>query len=116
MSKKKRGLPGNSIQEAADYTNELAREARTLRQLTRWIAEMSAHDVFIDALRFVIKDDEGCDVLLVLSATMDEGPFVAFFSGTSVLDCVTNLTRKAQSGQIRWKADEFRRPAGGATE
>lgn len=102
------GVPGNTMQEQMDFTNELAREARVLREIGEWIKEQSGHDFYVDALRFGIKDDEGYDVLLVVTATTNDGYVVSFFSGTSMLDCMKNLTRQIKTDRVKWKADEYR--------
>jgi len=108
MPKAKRGVPGNSMEEQRLFQEELVREGASVRLITNVIRNSAGRGLYILALRFVIKNDEGTDVLLVVQAQGDNGYVVAFLGGTSVLECCRTLVSQSEAGTLRWKADEYR--------
>lgn len=99
------GVPGNSMQEQVEFQRQLIGEARSIRDLERWIRTSPIENVFVQQVKFLVKDDEGTNVLMVITTHTDEGKQVGFIGGSSVLDCIRMFTRKVGSGHMRWKDD-----------
>ena len=100
--------PGNSLQGQIEFQEQLYKEAIAIRRIEGWIKECPDAGRYIDGIRLSIKDDEGTDVLLIVTSSTDDGFFVTFVGGTGLLDCLVNLSRLAPSGRMKWKPDEFR--------
>ncbi len=69
MSKKNQGIPGNSVEEAAQFNRELVKKALSMLEVERWIRTQARHDVYIEAIKVMVKDDEGDNILLVMTAS-----------------------------------------------
>lgn len=99
-----KGAEGSRLWQA-----ETERNGKILMQANRLASSMSRHDMYIQQIKFVSKDDEGNDWLVVCTIDSTDGPMIGFHGASSFGEGLAGLINRIGNGTMKWKPDDYRR-------
>lgn len=92
---------------SVEWQKELANLGLALLRFSQCSKTLAEQDIYLKQVKFVNKDDEGEDWLVVITATGVEGNIVTFHGATSFSEAVRGLGIKIEKNLLRWKKDEY---------
>lgn len=111
-------MDNNENERGLDEQLRLATpEASTRRILMEWGMQIEAfgeavrlredqpRQVYNIQLRAITRN--GQDVLMLVKAVGEEGPLIAFHSGTSMRNAILTWPARLNAGRIAWREDEY---------
>lgn len=107
MTKKSKDIPGNTLASQALVDREIHKAGTALFRLSGLPHQMADHDVYLKGIKIRVRDDEGTDVLIVVSVDTNDGPKVCFHSADGIREALMGFVNKHLNGQIKWKDDQY---------
>jgi len=106
MSRRPNEVPGNAMESARLYANELARVAELCFEMDKILARLDERDVWVKALRFRAPSDIGTEWLAIVTAHGPEGDAVGFHAAPTFQECLKGTLERLRNGSFKWKADK----------
>ena len=102
---KNRGIPGNSVAEAAAFTKALATEMALVHKFALTCDSWDEDEVDIVSIRIRFPEGEGSDFLMVVRAFVEGQPMVGFSGGATFKEALWSGMERLVRGSMRWKED-----------
>lgn len=108
MSKYKNNeVPGDARFSQALFDREVHRCGMAVYKLQRRIETLRDDEIYVKAIRIKFSEYEGGEVMAVVTANMQSGPFVAFHGGGSLKEVLAGLSARMENGSLKWKEDQY---------
>jgi hypothetical protein len=89
------------------WAKEIERAGVTLKQANRLYSALEKSELYLKQVKFIVKDDEGNDWLVIVTADGTDGPVVSFHGASSFEDALRGLIARIDNGTLKWRPDEY---------
>lgn len=107
MSKQGRDVAGNALASAEAYSRAMIRASEQIMRFERIQTKALDQGVAITHINVKLADVPGANHLVIIKGYNEDGKFVGFAQGDTVLEAIRTAIASLENGSMKFKEDQY---------